>query len=85
MPPLEVKSSDKAMEGERGHAVDAAIVRVMKARKVATHDELQQEVVRQISSFTPEMRFIKQRISALIDKCFIERDSDDSSMYRYMP
>jgi hypothetical protein len=78
-------SVDKVAVGERGYAVDAAIVRVMKARKVCGHSQLQQEVMRQILSFTPDVRFVKQRISVLIEKCFIERDEKDAAAYVYLP
>lgn len=73
------------MQEDRGNAVDAAIVRVMKARKVLAHADLQYEVLRQINGFHPEPRFIKQRVESLIEREFLERDSTDARVYRYLP
>lgn len=70
---------------ERGHAVDACIVRIMKARKILLHVDLQAEVLRQVASFQPEPRFVKQRIESLIERDFLERDVADAKFYKYMP
>ena len=44
----------QAVEEDRRHMVEAAIVRIMKARKTLSHNELIAEVTKQISlRFTP--------------------------------
>jgi hypothetical protein len=48
MPSLEEAHNPKKMEEERVHAVEAGIVRVMKARKAMTHNELCGEVMKQV-------------------------------------
>ena len=73
------------MQVDRSNAVDASIVRVMKARKVLSHNDLMSEVLRQISTFQPDVRFIKQRIESLIEREFLERDLGDARCYKYLP
>ncbi|KAI8070796.1 cullin 4A [Gongronella butleri] len=64
----------------RDQKVDAAIVRIMKARQQLTHATLLGEVLKQIKFplTTPD---VKKRIEVLIDKEFIARLEDGS--YRY--
>jgi hypothetical protein len=81
----ESKGNEKGIELGRALSVDAAIVRVMKARRIISHNALQIEVLTQVSHFKPDSKLIKQRISALIEKAFIERDTLDQTMYRYLP
>lgn len=81
----EASAGNKHVAEDRGHAVDASIVRVMKARKILSHTDLQYEVLRQINAFQPEPRFIKMRIESLIERDYLERDSADARIYKYLP
>lgn len=81
----EAAMGNKFLAEERGHTVDASIVRIMKARKILAHTDLQYEVLRQITSFQPEPKFIKQRIESLLEREYLERDTTDARMYKYMP
>jgi len=68
----------------RQHQMDAAIVRIMKARKSQTHNELVQEVTRQLNNrFTPSPNDIKKRIACLIDQEYIVRDKKERARYHY--
>ena len=68
------------------HSIDACIIRTMKARKILTHQELQLEVMKQISSrFQPDCKQIKQRIENLIERDYIERDGGENKSYKYVP
>eukprot|EP00761_Pharyngomonas_kirbyi_P009744 gb/GECH01009762.1/.p1 GENE.gb/GECH01009762.1/~~gb/GECH01009762.1/.p1 ORF type:complete len:757 (+),score=124.82 gb/GECH01009762.1/:1-2271(+) len=70
---------------DRKHTIDAAIVRIMKARKVLDHQKLILEVSQQLMShFTPDPKLIKYRIGDLISREYLERDSDKKSVYRYL-
>lgn len=80
----EVPSVTKIVTEERGFAVDAAVVRVMKARKVLAHQELQMEVLRQLSYFQPSQKLIKKQIESLLERDYLERDSDDEKLYKYV-
>ena len=48
MPSLEEAHNPKKMEEDRVHAVEAALVRVMKSRKAMTHQELTAAVMQQV-------------------------------------
>ncbi|VEU20819.1 DEKNAAC101713 [Brettanomyces naardenensis] len=64
---------------------EAAIVRIMKARRILKHQELINEVIKQlISRFKPQPSFIKQRIEDLIEKEYLRRDDADRSVYQYL-
>lgn len=56
----------------------------MKDRKTMTHNELVNEVVRQLAGrFQPAPALIKKRIESLIDREYLER-GEQKSVYRYL-
>ena len=64
--------------------IQAAIVRIMKARKMCTHSQLISEVVEQSKTrFQPNIPTIKKCIELLMEKQYLERSEDDKTMYRY--
>lgn len=82
-------SSGEAMppqlEEERRHLVEAATVRIMKARKQLHHNDLIAEVTRQLQvRFLPTPQFIKKRIEGLIEREYLERNEDDHRLYMYV-
>jgi len=92
IPTLNIKSNkpeqdDKNMEAIyrlRRHQMDAAIVRIMKARKTLKHPDLVTEVVKQLRGrFTPKPVDIKKRIANLIELEYLERDENDRQLYHY--
>ncbi|KAL2919457.1 hypothetical protein HK105_201103 [Polyrhizophydium stewartii] len=75
---------DKINE-HRKHQIEAAIVRVMKARRVMRHSELVAEVISQLAPrFSPDPVVVKRRIEGLIEREYMERDSENRQMYRYL-
>ncbi|OAA74039.1 cullin-3 [Cordyceps fumosorosea ARSEF 2679] len=71
----------------RAHIIDAAIVRIMKSRKLLTHTQLVNEVLSQLAArFKPEVPFIKRRIEDLISREYLERPDEDQALgvYRYV-
>eukprot|EP00405_Crypthecodinium_cohnii_P044611 CAMPEP_0206578284 /NCGR_PEP_ID=MMETSP0325_2-20121206/31870_1 /ASSEMBLY_ACC=CAM_ASM_000347 /TAXON_ID=2866 /ORGANISM="Crypthecodinium cohnii, Strain Seligo" /LENGTH=754 /DNA_ID=CAMNT_0054083891 /DNA_START=10 /DNA_END=2274 /DNA_ORIENTATION=- len=70
---------------ERKHVVDAAIVRVMKARKKLEHNRLLEEVFKQCALFQPQPSQIKSQIESLIEREFLKRDPEKRSIYIYLP
>eukprot|EP01006_Ploeotia_vitrea_P065685 TRINITY_DN93635_c0_g1_i1.p1 TRINITY_DN93635_c0_g1~~TRINITY_DN93635_c0_g1_i1.p1 ORF type:complete len:741 (+),score=123.99 TRINITY_DN93635_c0_g1_i1:62-2284(+) len=69
----------------RKFAMDACIVRIMKARKQLTHVELSTECIKHLSTlFKPDPRLIKKRIEDLIGRAYLERDEEDRNLYRYL-
>ncbi|WVZ71114.1 hypothetical protein U9M48_019735 [Paspalum notatum var. saurae] len=66
---------------DRRFAIDAALVRIMKSRKIMTHQNLVAECVEHLSRmFKPDNKMIKKRIEDLITREYLERDKDASAM-----
>lgn len=76
--------SDKVDE-DRKHMVEATIVKVMKARRRIEHNALITEATKILSQkFNPDPTMIKKRIESLIDREYLERDSEDRRFYKYI-
>jgi len=74
----------EAIARQRKYQMDAAIVRIMKARKTLKHPDLVGEVVKQLRGrFTPKPVDIKKRIANLIELEYLERDEKDRQTYHY--
>ncbi|XP_065171049.1 cullin-2 [Atheta coriaria] len=83
--PQEVEHTLNSVEEDRKLYLQAAIVRIMKSRKVLKHNALIQEVCAQSKvSFAPSIPMIKKCIEALIDKQYIERTPHSSEEYSYV-
>lgn len=61
------------------------IVRFMKARKTMKINDLQVDIVKYCNNFKPQPNHIKQRIEALIEQEYIERDVHDRTKLIYRP
>ncbi|KAL3271007.1 hypothetical protein HHI36_021508 [Cryptolaemus montrouzieri] len=81
----EVEQTINSVEEDRKMYLQAAIVRIMKSRKVLKHNALIQEVYAQSKvSFAPSVQLIKKCIESLIDKQYIERTAHSSEEYSYV-
>ena len=69
---------------DRSLAIEAAIVKIMKSRKKMTYMHLVNEVMTILQMFKPTPALIKSRIESLIDKDYLERDSEDDQVFRYL-
>lgn len=83
----EIKQEDedakKEIDESRKNYLSACIVRIMKARKTATHNELYNEVVTQsLSRFHARNIDVKRVILYLIEKEFLKRI--DNNTYEYL-
>ncbi|GKY95814.1 hypothetical protein MPSEU_000542100 [Mayamaea pseudoterrestris] len=73
------------VEEDRRHSVEAAIVRIMKARKTLSHNDLVAEVTKQLSiRFNPSPVFIKKRVESLIEREYLERSQVEHRLYTYV-
>lgn len=73
------------VERHRIYEIEAAIVRIAKARKTLTHNDLMNETITQLSSrFTPQVAMIKKAIGALIDKEYLARSETSKDTYEYL-
>ncbi|KAI9096173.1 Cullin [Phlyctochytrium arcticum] len=67
--PSEVNATRQAVEDDRKLYIQAAIVRIMKARKELTHVALVREIIAQAkATFAPSVPIIKKCIEQLIEK-----------------
>ncbi|PGH04577.1 Cullin 4 [Blastomyces parvus] len=79
----ENKSTHERVAADRHYETQAAIVRIMKARKVITHAELLVEVINKTKSRgVLEPAGIKTNIEKLIERDYIERE--EGNKYRYL-
>lgn len=84
----ERSSTLETIERSREYEIDAAIVRIMKARQSVKYQILVAEVVRLISDvgkrFRPQPSLIKRRIESLIEKEYLRRDDNDRELFWYV-
>jgi cullin 3 len=81
----EKQETRQKVEEDRKPQIEAAIVRIMKARRVLDHNNIVAEVTKQLQArFLPNPAVIKKRIESLIEREFLERDKNDRKLYRYL-
>ncbi|KAA6376237.1 MAG: hypothetical protein EZS28_028238 [Streblomastix strix] len=84
---LSQKESNQLQENvdiERNTQLDAAIVRIMKAKRVIKHPQLMSEVMNQIHLFSPTSYEIKSRIENLISRDYLRRSERDIAIIEYV-
>ncbi|XP_071034184.1 cullin-3-A [Parasteatoda tepidariorum] len=81
----ERKETRSKVDEDRKHEIEAAIVRIMKARKRMAHNVLITEVTEQLKSrFIPSPVVIKKRIEGLIEREYLARTAEDRKLYTYV-
>eukprot|EP01147_Barroeca_monosierra_P002730 gene2730-5602_t len=68
---------------DRNFAIDAAIVRIMKARKRLSNNDLFSELFQQLK-FPVKHLDVKKRIEILLDREYLERDPEDQQCFKYL-
>lgn len=79
----EQKATEETVFQDRQYQIDAAIVRIMKIRKVLGHNLLITELYKQLK-FPVKPADLKKRIESLIDRDYMERDKDNPNQYSYI-
>jgi cullin-4 len=83
--PEESKRAQMTVEWDRKHYLDAAIVRIMKARKELSYEQLKVATIDAVKShFVPDVVSIKQRIQVLVEQEYLKRDEEDMNVYVYV-
>ncbi|CAD5111560.1 DgyrCDS859 [Dimorphilus gyrociliatus] len=81
----ERKETRNKVDEDRKHEIEAAIVRIMKARKRLQHNVLVAEVTEQLKArFLPSPVVIKKRIEGLIERDYLARTPEDRKVYTYV-
>lgn len=84
MASLEESHNPRRVEEDRSIAIEAAIVRIMKARKTLGHQQLVAETLTQLSFFQPQPKVVKRRIENLIERDYLARDEENPNVYKYL-
>ncbi|KIN04667.1 hypothetical protein OIDMADRAFT_142515 [Oidiodendron maius Zn] len=82
----ERKDTEDRNDEHRGSVIDTVIVRIMKARKVFSHQQLFTEVIAQLSQrFRPDINMVKRRVESLIEREYLARVEDaETPTYQYL-
>ena len=73
----------ESVSRDRLYALDAVLVRIMKARKSLPHQVLVAQVMEEVK-FPTTATDIKKRMEVLIEREYMERDAKDHSRYNYL-
>ncbi|KAM5585593.1 hypothetical protein ABKV19_004801 [Rosa sericea] len=86
LPPVDERTKViEEVDKDRRYAIDAAIVRIMKSRKILGHQELVMESVEQLQRmFKPDITAIKKRIEDLVTREYLERDEENPTIFKYL-
>ncbi|TFK63076.1 Cullin-domain-containing protein [Pluteus cervinus] len=83
--PEESKRTQVSIEGDRKLSLDAAIVRIMKAKKEMTYEKLKAATIDAVKNhFVPQVDVIKKRVDALVENEYLERSKRDKNVFLYV-
>jgi cullin 3 len=76
----------RAVVVDPGGIVDAAVVRIMKQKRILPLPALVQEVAQQVSAtFAADARMVKERIEQLMEREYLERCKEEPGTLVYCP
>jgi cullin-4 len=81
----ESKRTNISIESDRIHTIDAAIVRIMKAKKELNYEQLKVATIDAVKNhFVPSVDLIKKSIDSLVDRDYLTRNEEDMSKFVYV-
>jgi cullin-4 len=83
--PEESQKTNKAIEGDRKHYLDAAIVRIMKGKKEMSYEQLKTATIDAVKNhFVPSVDTIKKRVDSLVESDYLKRSEEDRNFFHYV-
>ena len=83
--PEESRRTEAWIEADRKQELDAAIVRVMKAKKKLAFEQIKTEVIVAVKKrFVPEIKSIKERVDYLVENEYLKRDEEVKDVFVYL-
>ena len=83
--PEESKRTQSHIDSDRKYYLDAAIVRIMKAKRELSYEALKTQTIDAVKShFVPEVSMIKQRVDGLVDQDYLKRDEGNVNKFIYV-
>lgn len=79
----EQRVTEEGVLHDRQFQIDAGVVRIMKQKKVLAHNLLMTELY-EVLDVPVKPADLKRRIEMLIDRDYIERDGNDTNVYKYV-
>ncbi|KAL1486434.1 hypothetical protein MTO96_031389 [Rhipicephalus appendiculatus] len=74
------------LDEDRRYELEAAIIRIMKARKTLSHEDLLVEVTKLLQTrYTPSPAAFRKRVDALVEREYLEKAGEDPEEYNYVP
>ena len=84
--PAALAKTRAKVEEDRKLLIESALVRIMKSRRVLSHNELVSECIKLLQQrFVPQPLQIKSRIESLIERDYLARQESDRRSYTYIP
>lgn len=81
----DTKKVQGKVEDDRRYAIEAAMIKVMKARRKIDYTNLMTETTRLLAPrFTPETQQMKLRLESLIERGYIARTDEDKRVFKYV-
>ncbi|KAK7469322.1 hypothetical protein VKT23_003803 [Stygiomarasmius scandens] len=81
----ESTQTNLAIEIDRKHILDAAIVRIMKAKKELTYEKIKIQTIDAVKNhFVPSVDMIKKSVDWLVENDYLERSEKDRNLFLYV-
>lgn len=84
-PTADEVTMQKRIRKERAFVIQSKIVKIMKAHKSSTVQDLILQVIQHITMFKADPPMIKDQIEALISKNYMARDNENAKILIYVP